>query len=89
MLDFGNAVHVPCRREGISKILCYLWSKGFLEAGKERLADNTKRQASSQEVNDLCQENEQAKQATYQSCADNIDKTSRTDYIRSANSLVV
>jgi hypothetical protein len=52
-------------------------------------ADNTKRQASSQEVNDLCQENEQAKQATYQSCADNIDKTSRTDYIRSANSLVV
>lgn len=40
-----------CRREGISESLYYRWSKEFLEAGKERLVGNTKRQASSQELN--------------------------------------
>lgn len=51
-----------CRREGISESLYYRWSKEFLEAGKERLVDNTKRQASSQEVTGLRRENEQLKQ---------------------------
>jgi transposase len=51
-----------CRREGISESLYYRWSKEFLEAGKQRLVGNTKRQASSQEVNGLRRENEQLKQ---------------------------
>ena len=40
----------------------YKWSKEFLEAGKQRLAGNTKRQADSQEVNGMRHENEQLKQ---------------------------
>jgi transposase len=52
-----------CRREGIAESLYYSWSKEFMEAGKARLAGNTKRQASSSEVNELRQENEQLKQA--------------------------
>lgn len=52
-----------CRREGIAESLYYKWSKEFLEAGKARLAGDTKRQATSSEVNDLRQENEQLKQA--------------------------
>jgi transposase-like protein len=37
------------RREGISESLYYRWSKEFLEAGKERLASNTKGQVSNQD----------------------------------------
>ena len=51
-----------CRREGIAQSLYYKWSKEFLEAGKGRLAGDTKRQATSNEVQDLRQENEQLKQ---------------------------
>ena len=51
-----------CRREGIAQSLYYKWSKEFLEAGKQRLAGNTKRQADSQEVSEKKQENEQLKQ---------------------------
>ena len=39
-----------CRREGISESVYYRWSKEFLEAGKQRLVGNTKRQATSDEV---------------------------------------
>ncbi len=42
-----------CRREGISPNLYYNWSKEFLEAGKQRLLGNTKRQADTTEVNHL------------------------------------
>jgi transposase len=52
-----------CRREGIAESLYYSWSKEFMEAGKARLAGNTKRQASSSAVDELRQENEQLKQA--------------------------
>ena len=51
-----------CRREGIAQSLYYKWSKEFLEAGKQRLGGNTKRQADSQEVSEMKQENEQLKQ---------------------------
>jgi transposase len=51
-----------CRREGISQSIYYSWSKQFLEAGKARLAGNTKREATGQEVKDLHRENEQLKQ---------------------------
>jgi transposase len=51
-----------CRREGIAQSLYYKWSKQFLEAGKSRLAGDTKRQASSEAVDDLRSENDQLKQ---------------------------
>lgn len=51
-----------CRQEGISQSLYYKWSKEFLEAGKQRLAGNTKREADSEEVKGLRQQNEQLKQ---------------------------
>ena len=51
-----------CRREGISPNLYYTWSKEFLEAGKRRLAGNTKREATSSEVMDLRRENGQLKE---------------------------
>jgi len=45
-----------CRREGIVENLYYRWSKEFLEAGKKRLAGDTARAATSDEVKDLRQE---------------------------------
>ena len=39
-----------CRRKGIAESLNYSWSKEFLEAGKRRLAGDTAREATSQEV---------------------------------------
>ena len=51
-----------CRREGIAQSLYYKWSKDFMEAGKSRLAGDTKREASSEDVTDLRSENEQLKQ---------------------------
>ena len=51
-----------CRREGINPNMYYKWSKEFLEAGKARLTGDTKRQATSSEVDELRQENEQLKQ---------------------------
>ena len=50
-----------CRREGIHQNMYYKWSKDFLEAGKQRLAGNTKREADSQEVKEMRNENEQLK----------------------------
>jgi transposase len=49
------------RKEGISQSLYYKWSKEFLEAGKQRLAGNTTRQADSSAVQEMRQENEQMK----------------------------
>ena len=45
-----------CRREGIAQSMYYGWSKEFLEAGKRRLAGDTARAATSDEVKDLRQE---------------------------------
>jgi len=36
-----------CRREGIAPTVYYRWSKGFLEAGKNGLTRDTKRDATS------------------------------------------
>ena len=44
------------RREGIVQNLYYRWSKDFLEAGKKRLAGDTARAATSDEVKDLRRE---------------------------------
>jgi transposase len=45
-----------CRREGIAQSMYYVWSKEFLEAGKRRLAGDTARAASTDEVKDLRKE---------------------------------
>ena len=45
-----------CRREEIAQNLYYRWSKDFLEAGKKRLAGDTARAATSDEVKDLRRE---------------------------------
>ena len=51
-----------CRREGINSNLYYRWSKDFLEAGKKRLQGDIVREANSDEVAGLREENEQLKQ---------------------------
>ena len=45
-----------CRREGIAQSLYYVWSKEFMEAGKRRLAGDTARAATTDEVKDLRRE---------------------------------
>ena len=42
-----------CRQEGIAQSLYYSWSKEFLEAGKQRLAGDTARSATTSKVKDL------------------------------------
>ena len=42
-----------CRREGSNTNINYRWSKEFLEAGKKRLAGDTAREATSDEVKNL------------------------------------
>jgi transposase len=42
-----------CRKEGINQNLYYRWWKDFLEAGKQRLAGDTAREATSDEVKGL------------------------------------
>ncbi len=51
-----DSIAVLCRREGINQNLYYRWSKEFLEAGKKRLAGDTAREATSDEVKDLRRE---------------------------------
>jgi len=51
-----------CRREGINQNLYYRWSKEFLEAGKKRLAGDTAREATSDEVKSLRSESSQLKE---------------------------
>ena len=51
-----------CRREGIAQSIYYKWSKEFLEAGKRRLAGDTARAASTDEVKDLRREARQLKE---------------------------
>lgn len=50
-----------CRLEGINQNSYYKWSKEFLEAGKQRLAGNSTRQAGSCEVKTLRKELNQMK----------------------------
>src|SRR2546427_4199562 len=51
-----------CRKEGINQNLYYRWSKEFLEAGKKRLAGDTAREATSDEVKELKAEARQLKE---------------------------
>ena len=51
-----------CRREGIASSMYYGWSKEFLEAGKKRLAGDTTRAATSDEVKALRREAQSLKE---------------------------
>ena len=66
-----DSVAELCRKEGIAQSMYYKWSKEFLEAGKSRLAGNTKRQAGSKEVKDLRKENDEMKQLIAELSLDN------------------
>jgi transposase len=48
-----------CRKEGLNPNVYDKWSKELLEAGKNRLQGDTAREATSSEVVDLRQENDQ------------------------------
>ena len=51
-----------CRREGIKSHSSYAWTKEFMEAGKERLARDSVRDATRQEIHVLKRENGELKQ---------------------------
>ncbi len=52
-----------CRREGIAAAAYYKWSKEFLEAGKNGLTRASLRNATTDEVKDLKDENSDLKRA--------------------------
>ena len=61
-----------CRREGLNQNVYYRWSKEFLEAGKQRLSGNTRREATSDEVGELRKENNQLKQVLADTVLKNV-----------------
>jgi transposase len=60
-----------CRTQGINQNLYYRWSKDFLEAGKKRLAGDTAREATSEEVKGLRAEARQLKELLAEVLLDN------------------
>ena len=61
-----------CRKEGIAPSIYYKWSKAFLEAGKNGLTLDTKRDATSDEVRRLKSETEDLKKALAELMLDNM-----------------
>jgi transposase len=66
-----ESIATLCRREGIAESLYYSWSKEFLEAGKKRLAGDTARQATSNEVKTLRTEARSLKEALAEQMLEN------------------
>ena len=64
------SVSALCRREGIAPTMYYRWSKAFLEAGKNGLTRDTRRDATAQEVKQLKEENEALKKALAEAILD-------------------
>jgi transposase len=64
------SVSALCRREGIAPTMYYRWSKAFLEAGKNGLTRDTRRDATAQEVRQLKEENEVLKKALAEAILD-------------------
>jgi len=52
-----------CRREGVASVTYYKWSKAFLDAGKNGLTLDTKRDATTEEVRYLKDENSDLRRA--------------------------
>ena len=51
-----------CRKYAIQESTFYKWNKEFVEAGKKRLAGDTTREATSDEVTELRKENQRLKE---------------------------
>ena len=66
-----ESIAALCRREGIAEGLYYSWSKEFLEAGKKRLAGDTARAATSDEVKTLRAEAHDLKEALAEQMLEN------------------
>ena len=64
------SVSALCWREGIAPTMYYRWSKAFLEAGKNGLTRDTRRDATAQEVKQLKEENEILKKALAEAILD-------------------
>lgn len=60
-----------CRREGIAPTVYYKWSKSFLEAGKNGLTLETRRDATTEEVRKLRDENEGLRRAVAEGVLEN------------------
>lgn len=52
-----------CRKHGIQESTFYKWNKEFIEAGKKRLSGDTTRDATSDEVAQLREENRRLKES--------------------------
>tara|TARA_R110002049_G_C9126292_1_gene558690 strand:+ start:133 stop:462 length:330 start_codon:yes stop_codon:yes gene_type:complete len=61
-----------CRREGVANVTYYKWSKDFLDAGKNGLTLETKRNATSEEVKNLKTENSDLRRAVSDGVLENI-----------------
>lgn len=57
-----SSVAEICRKHAIAQSIFYKWNKEFMEAGKKRLAGDTAREATSDEVADLRKENQRLKE---------------------------
>ena len=56
-----ESINTICRKEGIAAALYYRLSKDFIEAGKRRLNGDTLREANTDEVNQIRNENAELK----------------------------
>ena len=57
-----ESIAAICRKYSIHQNLYFKWSKDFMEAGKKRLSGDTVREASTDEVKDLKDQNAELKQ---------------------------
>jgi len=79
-----------CRREGIHPTIYHKWLKDFMEAGKGRMRGDGLREATSDEVKALRQENEQLKQLVADLSVANMllkkasARTARTSEVRAS-----
>ena len=71
------SVSALCRREGIAPTMYYRWSKAFLEAGKNGLTRDIRRDATAQEVRQRKEENEVLKKALAEAILD-VQKYKKT-----------
>jgi transposase len=76
-----------CRREGIALSMYYGGSKEFLEAGKRRLAGDTARAATSDEVKDLRREAQALKEVVADLTLEAQDVTATLDLALAASGL--
>lgn len=66
-----ESINTICRKEGIAPALYYRWSKDFIEAGKRRLNGDTLREANTDEVLQIKNENVELKNLVAELMLDN------------------